>query len=270
MGKSDRRGRSLGACNSMPGRMQCLPVMRTAAAFLLAQLGCADAFTLCTRIVPHGASGVNLARAAVSAIEPSPPEGFTWADTERPVDASKIPVEASSSADGIKASSEVMSSASSTQVAEGVVTRTQTEPAKPQLFSDGIFAPLVKGAKRVMGDQELKKLRADVIAKHSKVIANFVDTSESKFGKLVLRRMFEYADKDGNGTLDKEEVRAALLDLGFDFVDEKQVSNLMRKADADKNEVIDFEEFVKETPKALRTNLVKLAKKNGHDLGFLV
>ena len=34
-------------------------------------------------------------------------------------------------------------------------------------------------------------------------------------------------------------------------------------------EVIDFEEFVKECPKTLRTNLVKLAKENGHDLGFL-
>ena len=34
-------------------------------------------------------------------------------------------------------------------------------------------------------------------------------------------------------------------------------------------EVIDFEEFVKETPKTLRTSLVKLAKQNGHDLGFL-
>jgi len=34
-------------------------------------------------------------------------------------------------------------------------------------------------------------------------------------------------------------------------------------------DVIDFEEFVKETPKTLRVSLVKLAKQNGHDLGFL-
>merc|ERR1711871_1539463 len=135
---------------------------------------------------------------------------------------------------------------------------------------DGIFAPLVLGAKRVMGEQELKELRAAVIAKHSKVIGQFVDTSESPFGQLVLKRMFEYADKDGNGSLDKEEVRAALKDLGFDFLNEKQVDTIINKADADKNEVIDFEEFVKETPKVLRVNLVKLAKANGHDLGFLV
>ena len=34
--------------------------------------------------------------------------------------------------------------------------------------------------------------------------------------------------------------------------------------------MIDFEEFVMEAPRTLRVSLVKLAKKNGHDLGFLV
>merc|ERR1719453_2864981 len=139
----------------------------------------------------------------------------------------------------------------------GVVAPTQTQPQpkaepkpeKREAWREGLFAPLVLGAKAVMGEQELKELRASVIAKHSKVIANFVDTSESKFGQLVLRRMFEYADKDGNGTLDKEEVRAALLDLGFDFMDQKQVDTIMKKADSDKNEVIDFEEFCTSTPK---------------------
>ena len=38
----------------------------------------------------------------------------------------------------------------------------------------------------------------------------------------------------------------------------------------DDNDVIDFEEFCKEAPKTLRTNLVKLAKANGDELGFLV
>lgn len=28
-------------------------------------------------------------------------------------------------------------------------------------------------------------------------------------------------------------------------------------------------QFVKDAPRTLRTNLIKLAKKNGHDLGFL-
>jgi uncharacterized protein Smg (DUF494 family) len=161
----------------------------------------------------------------------------------------------------------------------GVVEPTEPQKSKKEkapkkatraAWREGLFAPAVIGAKKVMGEQQLKEFRASVIAKHSKVIGNFVDTSESKFGQLVLKRMFEYADKDGNGTLDKEEVRAALLDLGFDFMNEKQIEKLLKDADKDQNDVIDFEEFVQATPKALRINLVKLAKTNGHDLGFLV
>jgi hypothetical protein len=146
---------------------------------------------------------------------------------------------------------------------------TKIDKPKAVPTSQGIFAPAVVVAKNVLGTQNLNKLRADVISKHSKVMANFVDTSDSKFGQIVLKQMFEYADKDGNGTLDRSEVEAALKDLGFDFLTEKQVGNLMNKADKDMNEVIDFEEFVQETPTALRKSLVMLAKKNGHDLGFL-
>ena len=35
------------------------------------------------------------------------------------------------------------------------------------------------------------------------------------------------------------------------------------------NCVIDYEEFVEEAPKTLKVNLVKLAKNNGAELGFL-
>merc|ERR1711937_651171 len=140
----------------------------------------------------------------------------------------------------------------------------------PKAVPQDIFAPAVLGAKQVMGEQNLKELRASVIAKHSKAIANFVDTSDSPFGQIVLKRMFEAADKDGDGTLSKEEVRDALNALGFTFIEDKQMAQIWKRADKDGNDVIDFEEFVQETPKTLRTSLVKLAKKNGHDLGFLV
>ena len=120
-----------------------------------------------------------------------------------------------------------------------------------------------------MGEKELNKLRGDVIAQHSKVIGAFVETSESGFGQLVLANMFKAADKDGNGTLDKQEVREALYALGFTFIKDKNVDQIFKRADADDNLVIDFEEFVTETPKTLRTGLMKLAKQNGHDLGFL-
>ena len=133
----------------------------------------------------------------------------------------------------------------------------------------GIFAPAVLGAKAVVGKDQINKLRADVIVKHSAVISAFVDTNESAFGQIVLKRMFEAADKDGNGTLDREEVREALHALGFKFIQEKQIDQIFKRGDVNKDDVIDFEEFVKETPKTLRTSLIKLAKQNGHDLGFL-
>jgi len=137
------------------------------------------------------------------------------------------------------------------------------------IVQEGIFAPAVKLAVKQMGRKELNAFRASVIAEHTKVISSFVDTSESKFGQIALKTLFEAADEDGNGTLDKAEVKAALNALGFNFIEDKQINTIFKRADMDKDEVIDFEEFVKETPKTLRTSLVKLAKQNGHDLGFL-
>ena len=73
-------------------------------------------------------------------------------------------------------------------------------------------------------------------------------------------------DSSGGG---REEVREALHALGFKFIRDKEVDKIFERGDVDGNEVIDFEEFVKETPKTLRSSLIKLAKQNGHDLGFL-
>ena len=120
-----------------------------------------------------------------------------------------------------------------------------------------------------MGRKELNKVRGEVIAMHSKVISKFVQTSESGFGKIALQKMFEAADTDGDGQLSKEEVRDALQALGFSWIAEKQAEEIFKRADKDSSGDIDFEEFVKETPKTLRTNLIKLAKSNGHELGFL-
>ena len=58
---------------------------------------------------------------------------------------------------------------------------------------------------------------------------------------------------------------------GFEWLsDDSKVSELVSRSDLDMNEVIDFEEFCQAAPKTLRTNLIKLAKQNGNDLGFLV
>jgi len=267
---------------------------------LVVLLACANAFSL--GAASHGVAATRRS-AKICAVGPLPPAGFVWADDALDDAPSSVSVKSTTAAVATPATAiadapvatpatsiaDAPVAAPATAVADAPVAAPATavadaptpKPAQKKpaptpvpksnvVSNQGLFAPLVLGAKRVMGEQELKQLRADIIGKHSKVIANFVETSESPFGQMVLKRMFEYADKDGNGTLDKDEVRAALRDLGFDFLDEKQINTILNKADGDKNEVIDFEEFVKETPKTLRVNLVKLAKRNGHDLGFLV
>ncbi|KAJ1640921.1 hypothetical protein T492DRAFT_924504 [Pavlovales sp. CCMP2436] len=138
------------------------------------------------------------------------------------------------------------------------------------IAKQGIFGPMVGAAKTVLGIEELNKIRGKVIAEHSKVIARFVDTSTSKFGRIALKEMFAYADSDGDGTLSVAEVGEALRALGFSYLSDDQIAKIFQRADLDISGTVDFEEFCTETPKTLRTNLIKLAKQNGNDLGFLV
>jgi uncharacterized membrane protein YphA (DoxX/SURF4 family) len=155
------------------------------------------------------------------------------------------------------------------QVQEEAQVKTEKTKVKVKEEEAGLFAPLVVAAGNVIGGKELQKLRAQVIKEHSSVISEFVATSDSEFGQNVLKRLFETADKDKNGTVDREELREALLALGFVATSEKDIDKIMKKADMDKNEVIDFEEFKKAAPAVLKNQLTQLAKSNGHELGFL-
>ena len=154
-----------------------------------------------------------------------------------------------------------------------VVTRRLDQKCKP-LFANrakrGLFSPAVDKTKYIIGEEKLTQLRAKVILEHSKVIGKFVDTSESKFGRIALKTLFAAADSNGDGQLSVEEIRSACYALGFSWLDKEKTEKLVERADIDGNEYIDFEEFCNSAPKVLRTNLIKLAKKNGNDLGFLV
>jgi hypothetical protein len=134
---------------------------------------------------------------------------------------------------------------------------------------NGIFTPLVKLGKRIVGGPRFLRFRGRVIGAHTKVIQAFVETSDSPFGCLALQKLFELADVDGSGTIDRDELKVALKKLGFTHLKDAQIDQIMKRADDDENCVIDYEEFVKEAPKTLKTNLVKLAKNNGAELGFL-
>ena len=134
---------------------------------------------------------------------------------------------------------------------------------------EGLFTPVVLTAKTILGEEQLNQVRGKAISLHSDVISSFVETAESPFGTAVLKTLFTIADKDASGTIEEEELKTAVSLLGFTWLQDKQVRGIIDRADKNGDGKIDMEEWTKEAPKTLRTNLVKLAKKNGADLGFL-
>ena len=134
----------------------------------------------------------------------------------------------------------------------------------------GVFSPIVYAGKMVLGDEQLNKLRAKIISLHSNLIKEFVSTHDSAFGQAVLKSLFEISDIDKDGKLSREEVASALRSLGFDWLKDKQIDGIIKRADTDENGYICIDEFCVEAPRTLSTNLVKLAKKNGGDMGLLV
>merc|ERR1712196_719282 len=86
------------------------------------------------------------------------------------------------------------------------------------------------------------------------VIQAFVDTADSPFGCMALEKLFEIADVDGSGTIDRTELELALKKLGFSHLTEAQIDKIMDKADSDDNCVIDYDEFIDNAPKTLKTN----------------
>jgi hypothetical protein len=136
----------------------------------------------------------------------------------------------------------------------------------------GPLSPVVLAAKAVMGKDESRfnKLRAKVISLHSDVIESFiVGTSDTVVGRAISKQLFELADHDHNGSIERMELAQAFQTLGFDWLKEKQVEGIFQRADKDENGHIELEEWLAEAPKTLRTNLIKLAKKNGGELGLL-
>lgn len=141
---------------------------------------------------------------------------------------------------------------------------------KNPAHKEGIFSPLVIAAGTILGPEQLNKIRAKVISLHSDIIKSFVDTADSSFGKAVLVQLFNAVDTDNSGYIDKEELSVALGLLGFRWLKEKQIDGIFSRADVNGDGMISLEEFMNEAPKTLKTNLVKLAKNNGGDMGLLV
>ena len=66
--------------------------------------------------------------------------------------------------------------------------------------------------------------------------------SPAQLGKYM-QKLFKIADKDGNGTLDRQELTELLGWSGFEFA-VKDIEDLMAKADKNKDGVIEYGEFV--------------------------
>ncbi len=163
-------------------------------------------------------------------------------------------------------------SSSTTQVPKvaAVTKKSKTGGGGGAVHKQGVFSPVVQVTKMALGGDTLNKLRAKVIALHSDIIGNFVNTADSTIGNMVLRQLFHFADRDRSETIDETELRAALQTLGFDWLQEKQIKGIFERADLNTNGAIDIDEWMTEAPRTLRTNLIKLAKKNGGDMGLLV
>merc|ERR1712165_171988 len=149
----------------------------------------------------------------------------------------------------------------------------QQQPKKKKsnpAHQEGVFSPVVIAFKSILGEGTLNKVRAKAISLHSDVIANFVDTYTTPFGQATLNRLFAMLDTNKDGVLDQSELEYGLHRLGFEWLKEKQIAGIIKRSDLDENGVIDFEEFSQAAPKTLRTNLTKLAKKNGGEMGLLV
>ena len=139
----------------------------------------------------------------------------------------------------------------------------------PKHGADGVLAPVVLLAKDALGDERLNKIRAKAISLHADVIGNFIDMTSSPAGRSLHKILFDAVDRNDNGMVEEDELAEALRALGFDWLKEKQVQGIFKRADADDSGYIDFDEWISEAPKTLRTNLIKLAKKNGGRLGLL-
>ena len=58
-----------------------------------------------------------------------------------------------------------------------------------------------------------------------------------------LKKMFKLLDKDGNGEIDREELKTLFNDNAIDNINGKSLEEIFELCDKDKSGAIDFEEF---------------------------
>lgn len=166
-------------------------------------------------------------------------------------------------------------SESSVEMNKKVLTNIQNKKTPPKKsvggakHKEGVFSPVVQVAKAALGEDKLNKIRGKVIGVHSDIISSFVETHDSVLGNAVIKHIYGLFDENKDGKLDANELRSAFETFGFSWLQEKQVDGIVKRAGGENGYLV-FDQFKQEFPKTLRTNLVKLAKKNGAEMGLLV
>lgn len=129
------------------------------------------------------------------------------------------------------------------------------------------MSPVVDGAVCLIGRENVNRVRAAVIKRHKRIITEFVDTHNTPLGRVAMRTLFETADTNGDGWLDSNELSIALNHLGFQVTDAQRDAIMQR---ASPREMLDYDAFVREAPRTLRIQLIRLAKRNGERMGLMV
>jgi len=67
---------------------------------------------------------------------------------------------------------------------------------------------------------------------------------DESFRVSFLKHIFKMFDKDGNGVIDRNELKEVFKELGRDFTD-SQITKIMKSADTDGSMCLSYDEFVK-------------------------
>ncbi|XP_039054798.1 calmodulin-like protein 3 [Hibiscus syriacus] len=78
--------------------------------------------------------------------------------------------------------------------------------------------------------------------KTPKVVVSVKETTDSDSNKAELKRVFATFDKNGDGFITKQELRDSLKNIRL-FTTEKEVEDMVVRADANGDGLIDFDEF---------------------------
>ncbi|XP_031472714.1 calcium-dependent protein kinase 29 [Nymphaea colorata] len=96
-----------------------------------------------------------------------------------------------------------------------------------------------------MSEKEVEKL-GELFRKLDLNHDGFIEMYELKedlFKTSNIQKLFKLLDKDGNGEIDREELRSLFSDSNVEQINGKSIEDIIKQCDKDKSGTISFEEF---------------------------